>query len=375
MAIKPTERTGKMKKRNITALAAAAVFAVSGCATDISNTRPPDTEAVEVLATQVTTTTPEETTTPKPTTTTTTTTTPFETTTEPETETDISEDTTAEPSEGTYTIYSDEYGYYPITGSYKDFVSKCVFVGDSICSGLKAYDIIPSDRVCAVGNVAARNIFEDWVEFKVNGNKLPLISALVDLKPEYIVFSMGMNDVNMTSEATFCKNYEEILSQVSSFLPDAKLIVLSVTPITYGENGKLFTTNDNIDSFNAALKEYLDGTGKWVYADVAHEMKNTHNMLKDNYLGSPDGVHLAPDAYYCILYQLCERMVDGKVYNFDGTFTYTDDAIAPVKPAETTPETTAPEEPAESTKKTKKTTAATEHDGELSGVIHLEDPE
>lgn len=375
MAIKPTERTGIMKKRNITALAAAAVFAVSGCATDISKTLPPDTEAVEVLATQVTTTTPEETTTPKPTTTTTTTTTPFETTTEPESETDISEDTTAEPSEGTYTIYSDEYGYYPITGSYKDFVSKCVFVGDSICSGLKAYDIIPSDRVCAVGNVAARNIFEDWVEFKVNGNKLPLISALVDLKPEYIVFSMGMNDVNMTSEATFCKNYEEILSQVSSFLPDAKLIVLSVTPITYGENGKLFTTNDNIDCFNAALKEYLDGTGKWVYADVAHEMKNTHNMLKDNYLGSPDGVHLAPDAYYCILYQLCERMVDGKVYNFDGTFTYTDDAIAPVKPAETTSETTAPEEPAESTKKTKKTTAATEHDGELSGVIHLEDPE
>jgi len=381
-----------MKKRNIITLAAAAVLAVSGCATDISKTLPPETEAVEVLATQTTTTTPEETTTPKPTVTTTVTTTTtaeetFETTADPEASDtgDTSADTTSGPAEGTYSIYSDEYKSYPITGSYKDFISECVFVGDSICSGLKAYDIIPADRVCAVGNVAARNIFEDWVEFKVNGNKLPLISALVDLKPKYIVFSMGMNDVNMTSQTTFCKNYGEILSQVSSFLPDAKLIVLSVTPITYGENGKLFTTNDNIDSFNAALKEYLDGTEKWVYADVAHEMKNTHNMLKDNYLGSPDGVHLAPDAYYCILYQLCERMVDGKVYNFDGTFSYTDDAIAPVKPPEETEEpaeTTVPEDSAETTKKTKKTKETkdtddtTGHDdGELSGVIRLDDPE
>ncbi|MBO6232408.1 MAG: SGNH/GDSL hydrolase family protein [Ruminiclostridium sp.] len=355
-----------MKINRKAVISAAAVLLLSGCAHDISKTVPTEESAVEVLATQETTTTSVTTTTTEKITVITTT--ESQTTTESETTTETAEvsvsdeDTTTAPSEGTYTIYSDEYKEYPLSADYKDFLSKCVFVGDSICSGLKAYDIIPADRVCAVGNVAARNIFEDWVEFKVNGSKLPLLSALVDLKPEYIVFSMGMNDVNMTSESTFCKNYDDILSQVSSFLPDAKLIVLSITPITYGENGKLFTTNDNIDSFNTALREYLDGTGKWIYADVAHEMKNTHNMLKDNYLGSPDGVHLAPDAYYAILYQLCERVVDGKVYNFDGTFSWTDDAI---KPAQTTAKT----------KKTTEPETLPEHDGELSGVIELSDPD
>ena len=317
-----------MKHRNVKlAAAVSAMLMMSGCAQDISKTLPPEVTAVEALATQSTDDTTTTTTTV--TTTSATTTTTAETTTEsvsevsediPADTSDAAGDTTTAAEQVTYPMYSDEYKQYIFSDEYNDFISKCVFVGDSICSGLKAYDILPADRVAAVGNVAARNIFEDWVEFKINGSSMSLIPALVDLAPEYIVFSMGMNDVNITSEQTFCNNYENILSQVESFLPDATLIVCSVTPVTYGESGKLFTSNDNIDSFNHALKEYLDSTGKWIYADIEHDLKNTHNMLKDDYLGSPDGVHLAPDAYYAILYQICERMVDGKVYNFDGTF-------------------------------------------------------
>lgn len=362
----------KVKYTGAAAILAAALL--SGCATDISQTVPTSASAVEVLATKAadTTTEPTTTTTAKISITTTTTT---ETTTEETAETtpessESTEDTTSAPSAGTYTIYSDEYKQYGFTDKYNDFLSKCVFVGDSICSGLKAYDIIPADRVCAVGNVAARNIFEDWVLFKIDGEKLPLLPALEKIKPEYIVFSMGMNDVNMTSEQGFCDNYQKILSQVESILPDSKLIVLSVTPITYGEDGRLFTLPTNIDSFNAALKDYLDSTGKWTYADVEHEMKNTNNMLKADYLGSPDGVHLAPAAYKAILYQLCERAVDGKAYQFDGSFT---DAKA-VYPIVTTAAETEPV--TSKTKKTKETTTAPEEEEPiLSGTLQLSDPD
>ncbi|MBP5604907.1 MAG: SGNH/GDSL hydrolase family protein, partial [Ruminiclostridium sp.] len=289
-------------------------------------------------------------------------------------ETDVYDDTTKETI-GTYTIYSDTYKDFTLPGKYKEFISKCVFVGDSICSGLKAYDILPADLVIAVGNVAARNIFEDWVQFSVHGSKMSLIPALVDLDPEYIVFSMGMNDVNITSEKGFCDNYKKILSETEALLPDAKLIVLSITPITYGESGKLFTDPENIDSFNVALKDYLDSTEKWTYVDVEHEMKNTNNMLKDNYLGSPDGVHLTPDAYYAILYQLGERMVDGMIYNFDGTFSKEGEPDTPeettAKTEQTTAKTSASSKTTSSTKKPK-----TEDNGSevpLSGTLELTD--
>ena len=376
------EREDKaMKAKNIVISAAAAVFSLSGCAQDISHTLASESSAVEALATIETTTTSDETTTTAAEITTTTTTTIAET--EPVTEeteaseadTTVSVDETAaadagegDSTAGEYSIYSDEYKSYPLSAEYKDFLSECVFVGDSICSGLKAYELLPANQVLAVGNVAARNIFEDWVEFKVNGEKMTLLSALVDLKPKYIVFSMGMNDVNMTSEQAFCKNYEDILSQVESFLPDAKLYVCSITPITYGESGKLFTYPENIDSFNAALKEYLDSTEKWVYVDVQHELKNTRNMLKDDYLGSPDGVHLAPGAYYAIMYQICERAVDGKIYNLeDGTFTVEGEEAGEVAVVTETPAETA----ASSDEFVR--TAETEYEGALAGTLALSD--
>ncbi len=281
-------------------------FILAGCSTDISVTLPPSKNSpASSSRTTAGTTVPETSETselsvqPE--------TTPQET---PE-ETTEALVTREEPA--VETVLSDEqatetYKNYVLTDDDKEFISKCVFVGDSICRGLEAYDIIPNDNVLAVGNVAARNIFD--FTFKLSGSEMSLLSALVDLKPQYIVFSMGMNDVNMTSQQKFCENYGDLLSQVQVFLPDSQLIVCSVTPIIYTSR---FTSNANIDSFNTALKEYLDSTNKWIYVDITHELKNSLNALKSQYDGG-DGVHLAGAAYYAILYQICERMVSGLIY-------------------------------------------------------------
>ena len=298
-----------------------------GCQGDISQrTLPSETKAPESAAvTEETTTTTKKTpiNTVKITTTT--------GTTAPETTEDTSE--TTEP-------IIEDYNSFVFSDEYNDFLAECVFVGDSICSGLKLYEILPSKNVVAQGNVAARNIFD--FSFKVGKEELSVLSALVNLKPKYVVFSMGMNDVNITSEKAFCDNYGELLSLTEGFLPEAKLIVCSVTPITTDSK---FSTNENIDSFNSALKEYLDETEKWTYVDITRELKNSANALKTDYNGG-DGVHLAPAAYYAMLYQICERVVDGKVYDEEGNVTII-----------TTSETKAPE--TTTTKKTKKTTKTT----------------
>lgn len=309
-------------KRSIAALILCLSLAAGGCQGNISErTLPSDTAAPVSEPVSETTTTTKKTSiaTVKITTTTAATTLPEET------------EETTEP-------IIEDYNSFVFSDEYNDFLSDCVFVGDSICSGLKLYEILPSKNVVAQGNVAARNIFD--FSFKVGKEELSVLSALVNLKPKYVVFSMGMNDVNITSEKAFCDNYGELLSLTEGFLPEAKLIVCSVTPITVESK---FTTNENIDSFNLALKEYLDSTEKWTYVDITRELKNSANALKTDYNGG-DGVHLAPAAYYAMLYQICERIVDGKVYDEEGNVTII-----------TTAETTAPET-STTTKKTKKTT-------------------
>lgn len=346
----------RRSERTAAAMLAASLLILAGCAQDISTTVP-EVSTTESSKKEVTTTTTAATTVTEPETTTTTTTTTTEETTEaPETGTvssDSTTDTTAEEIIETYKTYI-------MTDEYNEFISKCVFVGDSICSGFKAYDILPAKNVLAQGNVAARSIYD--YTFRVNGDEMSILAALLELRPEYVVFSMGMNDVNITSEQTYCDNYGKLLSEVQSFLPDTTLIVCSITPITYGENGTLFTRPENIDSFNAAIREYLDKSEKWIYCDIAHEMKNSLNLLKSRYLGSPDGVHLAPEAYYAIMSQICERMVDGRVYNDDGTYTELTAAAETEAPA---PVTTVPETEAE--------TEMTTNGDLLSGTIILED--
>lgn len=194
----------------------------------------------------------------------------------------------------------EEYNTFTLTDEDNDLLSRCVFVGDSICSGLKVFDILPAEQVVAQGNIAVRNIFD--FTFIVDGGEQSLLSALVELKPEYVVFSMGMNDVNITSREEYVQNYNDLLAMTESFLPDAKLIVLSITPI---DRTSTFTSNENIDSFNEALEQDFseDEEKKWLYVNVTPELKNSANALKTNY-SSGDGIHLAPDAYYAILSQL-----------------------------------------------------------------------
>ena len=261
------------------ALLLAASLSLCGCSVDISGGLPP--QAIVFTDTREKESIPESSDTGQP------------QTSEPENE--------EAPPETSRMIYESSF-----PEEYSELVSRCVFVGDSICSGLSAYGIVPEKNVVAQGNVAARNIFD--YTFDVGGTEVSLLPALVDLKPEYIVFSMGMNDVNITSQDTFCENYAEIVSLTESFIPDAKIIILSVTPVLADSK---FTSNENIDSFNEALKNYFADRQDVLFADISTAIKNESNALRSDYSGG-DGVHLAPGAYYDILYELC-RIVLGEI--------------------------------------------------------------
>ena len=206
-------------------------------------------------------------------------------------------------SSSTAKISAPASGNYTLTDNDKAFLSDCVFVGDSICSGLSVYKVLPKSNVVAKGCVAARSIFD--YKFSVGGSNLGVVAALKALKPKYVIFSMGMNDVNMTSAQKYCENYKTLLTKVQDALPDAKLVVASITPIT---TTSTFCTNSRIDTFNSTIKSYLaENYPAWGYVDISTLLKNQYNGLISNYT-SGDGIHLAPKAYTVILYQVCAQL-------------------------------------------------------------------
>lgn len=156
-----------------------------------------------------------------------------------------------------------DYDGYSFTDSQKALISNCAFVGDSICSGLYVYGVLPQDIVVAVGNVGIRSI--DDYTFKVNGGEYNALDALKVIAPKYVIFSMGMNDINITSAETYCENYLNMLKRTHDILPQSKLYVASITPIDAASS---FASNDKINRYNVAVKQAVEGAG-YNYIDIA----------------------------------------------------------------------------------------------------------
>ena len=297
-------------RKQVLGMGALLAFALcmTGCGTSssVTDSTAEETTATETATTALTTTTTAVTTTDT-TTESTTTTEETTTTTETTTETTAAEtlgDLTANGTTVTDTGAPDAYG---LTAEDYAFLHDTVFVGDSICSGLRVYQILPDENVLAVGSVAARNIFD--FTFNVGGNEYGLAYALTVLKPRNVVFSMGMNDINMTTAEQYCENYDNVVKTVRSVLPDANFFIASITPIS---SESQFSTNEKIDQFNAALKNHLNG-GTTDYVDVSTGLKADwiNALEKDNNGG--DGIHLSPAAYYKYLNQVCDQLVDTKI--------------------------------------------------------------
>ncbi|MBR6873563.1 MAG: hypothetical protein IKN17_08690 [Ruminococcus sp.] len=209
------------------------------------------------------------------------------------------------PSPDKYEINAYGQKMYKFSEKYEQFVNRLTFVGDSICYGLEVYDYLPPDNVLAFGSVAARNIFD--FTFDVSDVEYTITDAVKQVDPDILIFSMGMNDINLTTPEQYCENYMYLLDQVHQAVPSAKLYVASITPIS---NGIEFNNNTNIDLFNSTIKQYLADSGKgYGYVDIATYLKDQWNGLAYEYSGG-DGIHLQSPAYSAILYQVCEQLCD-----------------------------------------------------------------
>ncbi len=211
------------------------------------------------------------------------------------TTTSASESTESSSAAATSHDYSEiPYIRQTLTSEEKAFAEKSLFIGDSICRGLEAFDVLSVKNVMGAGNVGARNIFD--AEYYRRGKDVDFLTVIDDEKPRHVIFSMGMNDVNMTDATEFCNNYGKIIDETLK-KPIDDVYVLSVTPICSD-----FTDNGRIVYYNEALKNYIAANyPERVYFVDVHDSLTDKNGDLAWYFSSGDGVHLNELAYYRLL--------------------------------------------------------------------------
>lgn len=201
-----------------------------------------------------------------------------------------------------YLTYDYATNKYILPQGEMDFTGTSLFVGDSICMGFSAYGVVGNKNVYATGSVAARNLFE--YEMYYRNEVAEFIPVLEKVNPEHVFLWMGMNDVNMTTSAEYCTNYEKIIDTALENT-SADVYVCAISPIC----NLNFTRLDNIIEFNNAISEFIEAnyTERVYFVDFTEPLKTDSGILDAQYDGG-DGIHLASKAYYIALHEIYKKM-------------------------------------------------------------------
>lgn len=210
-----------------------------------------------------------------------------------ETETTETTETTEETQEQSLEISEEDY---------ENVLDNIAFVGDSVTSGFSAYQKVDMDKVFATPCVGPSNI-RDYT-FEYGGEEYAALTILSFEQPEYVVISMGLNDINTYSPENFSEIYMDFVEDAMAVCEDSQFYIFSVTPVAAEcEN----ITNDTIDGINAQLEKTVSeyGSDRLHYVDCNSVLKNENGCLDSDYSGG-DGVHLSSGAYDVML----EKLVD-----------------------------------------------------------------
>lgn len=134
------------------------------------------------------------------------------------------------------------------------------------------------------------------IEFGYPGDRVDKmirrVPMLQSVNPEKIFIMGGINDLHRSYPKTISKRYDNLITSIKKVLPNAKIYVQSILPVSKNQERK-YAKNSVIHETNILIKECAS-KHKCIYIDI------NSLIIKDGVLPSNltnDGVHLTNSAY------------------------------------------------------------------------------
>lgn len=193
--------------------------------------------------------------------------------------------------------------------TYAEYFRNSLFIGDSICSGLKIYrDLLNVENVAARANVGTWSVNTYTFRYSsATTAELDCYSIAGMYLPKDIYLWMGMNDINMVSEEKFVANYAAISDRLHEVSPNSKIHIVSISPIS--QNHKWNYNNHNgtnkILRYNAAVEQAFADSEYVDFINIYDSLTDQYGFLGAGYSGG-DGLHLNGNAYKAVLNRIIE---------------------------------------------------------------------
>jgi len=182
----------------------------------------------------------------------------------------------------------------PVLRVEDDYFADAAFLGNSLMDGLRLFGRLEcGDFYCGTSaSVVSVNLVRDARDSE--GRPCTLMEALLEKQYNKIYLLFGINELGFNVDG-FIGIYDDLLAQIAGGEPDAKICILSLTPITRERDASddLFT-RERIQEFNEAIAG-MAARGGYEYLDLYSALADEEGWLPESQ--STDGIHFMPETY------------------------------------------------------------------------------
>ena len=186
-------------------------------------------------------------------------------------------------------------------------VNDCNFVGDSLTVGLASYGIIPEKNVLA--NIGMNISKINTATVMTSSGEMTVLDALKENNPKNVYVMLGSNGIAWLTNENMILEYGQFIDSVKEELPDSKIYILSIPPVTANKETDSSSPilNSDIDTYNSELLKLADEKSVY-FVDLNTALKGNDGKLASE-RSDGDGMHFKKDTYDIMLDYILTHVV------------------------------------------------------------------
>ena len=189
------------------------------------------------------------------------------------------EDTTADST--VEAVETDEYD--------EEFFANDLFIGDSIYTGLVAYEYFPAKNVFAKQGLnpesARTSEYEGYTA----------VSKAKEMKPKRIFIMLGSNGLAYMGNTHMAEQMKLLVGELKEASPESYIYVVSIPPVTKKHDSEGKETMVMVNGYNKLLRSMCEKQGI-VYLDLCSKLQDTSGYFDEEF-AEVDGLHFKPAGY------------------------------------------------------------------------------
>ncbi|MFA5659173.1 MAG: GDSL-type esterase/lipase family protein [Oscillospiraceae bacterium] len=180
-----------------------------------------------------------------------------------------------------------------------EYFSDCIFIGDSLSVGLSGYGFLPYENVYASVGLNISKI--DTEPVSTPYGDVTVMEGLKNSRPPIVYIMLGSNGISWMSNATMLEKYGSFVDQIRAELPDTKIYVIAIPPVSVDKETttEYPVQNTDIDAYNSELLSFANEKSLY-FVDLNTTLKNNEGKL-DPEKAQKDGMHFKLDTYQIML--------------------------------------------------------------------------